>query len=266
MKGKRPKAAAVVDARSPMSESPRFSDPRLFDGVSRLFVAAAIAALAVSAQTWAVDRLARWEIVAPVQIAAVAGLSAMLGATKLPLLVRVALHLGALWILRETLGSERHGAAVCGLFIVSAAAFFGGLAVAGIASFGSKSPSGERGQKRSLTTGDLLAALFAFSAYVAVGQHEAPAFGPETLPVAELAVQHVLLPYAILLLAERLTGRGATAGVLCLAITVGSVIVFPHFTLFDPFAMVLVFAFAMVGRPSAAPTERPAASISGSLG
>lgn len=245
-----------------MADSPARDDAPALDGVSRLLIAAATAALAISAQRWAVDDFASASLLSPVQVAAIVGFSAVLASARLPLLVRVAIHLGALWLLQQTLGDGADGR-WCGLFFVSTAAFVGGLAVAGLSnSFDRRSPS--ENPRRNLTTGDLLATLFAFSAYVAVGQHEASAFGPGTLPVLELAIVYVLMPYAVLIVAELLIGRGLAAVAVCLAAVV-SLLVVPNLDLIDPFATALIVAFRIVSRPQAAPFQAEVAPSARSL-
>lgn len=246
-----------------MSDSPEFSEPRLFDGVSRLLVAAAIAALAVCAQRWATAGFATQGVVSPVEVAAIVGVSGILGNANLPLLVRVAIQLGALWLLRQAFGEAGAESVWCGLFFVSAAAIFAGFAAAGLSRY-LDSGAAPDDPPRKLTTGDLLAALFAFSAYVAIAQHEASALGPETLPLAESAVVYVLLPYVVLIVAERLIGRMGAAVAVCLA-AVAALSIVPQLELIAPFATVLVVALRTIGHPSATTSEVQAARVDGSL-
>lgn len=246
-----------------MSDTSEVRDPTAFDGVSRLLIAAATAALAISAQRWAFDDFATGGIPSPALIAAVAGLSAILAGTNLSLLVRVAIHLGTLWILQQTLGDGWNGSTRSGVLLVSTTAFLGGLALAGLAGFsgGRAAPGFDRPK---LTTGDLLATLFAFSVHVAIGQHEAAFVGHETLQIAELAVRHVLVPYAALILAECLIGRGGAA--IALALSAGAIaLTFPHLAPIDPFATALLVAMRIVSAPLATAIEHGSAQDSRSL-
>jgi hypothetical protein len=246
-----------------MPDSPELEYRLSIDGVSRLLVAAATAALAVSAQRWAAEGFPPQGIVSPAEIAAIAGFSAVLGSARLPLLVRVALHLGTLWLLKEAFGELGDGSVRCGLFLVSAAAFFAGLTAAGLSVYLNRRKAPDYGP-RKLTTGDLLATLFAFSAYVAVGQHESEAFGPETLPLAESVVLYALLPYAMLVVMERVIGRTQAAVAVCLA-AIATITVFPSLRAIDPFAPVLIVALRIVSRSPAPATRLPATSDDRSL-
>ncbi|HEV7281355.1 MAG TPA: hypothetical protein VGN57_14235 [Pirellulaceae bacterium] len=222
------------------------------DAAAPLLAAAATAALAICAHDWAVGRIADEANLAPVHVAAVAGLSAVLGGTRLPLLVRVALHLGSLWILQRYVGAGGDGAPPAGLFFVSMAAFFGGAAAAILSNRWLRRAGDDR---RPLATGDLIAALFAFSAYVAVGQHVIQFTTPWSSYAAELAVLNALLPYAILILLETLLGRAFASVSLCLA-ALAVAIVLPELSFpFDPFATVLIVALRIVGRPLQAPAS-----------
>jgi hypothetical protein len=212
---------------------------------SPLLAAAATATLAICAQDWAVGRIAGEGAIGPATIAAIAGLSAILGGTKLPLLVRIAGHLGSLWALQQWLGSGNVEAPTSGLFFVSTAAFVGGAAVAGLSTLGRDRARGER---RSLGTGDLIAALFAFSAYVAIGQHAAGFWNASSMRLPELAVQHALLPYAALILLEVVLGRVLASVAICLA-AFAVMIVLPGLSPVDPFAAALIVALRIVGRP-----------------
>lgn len=236
-----------------MSESSCYDESRPFDVASRLLVAAAMTALAVVAQRWAVGGSTTPEGVSPVVIAGIAGISAILANANLPLLVRVAVHLGALWALRETLGQDWSVAAKSAVFFAGTAAFLGALAIASLPDRRHSPASPDRPSRR-LTTGDLLSALFAFSAYVAIGRNEAAGLGTETLSTVRTVLVNALLPYAVLALAERAIGRSGAAVALFAAAVVAT-FVHPLLEPIDPFAIALIVAIRTVSRPYFAKTE-----------
>lgn len=228
---------------------------RLPDVVARSLTAFAVAGLAICARQWALNgALADEEAHLALPVASIVGLSALLAWMPAPLLVRVACHLTAVWIARETLGQFWHAATSLGIFLAASSAFFGTLAVRSLDSQGQDEQGGETERPLRWTTGDLLALLFVAGVYGAIARQGFASFGPATLEALRIAMLHALVPFAALGVATRLAGRLAGSVAICV-MAVAIAIAFPVAAPCDPFAVAMIVALSALADRRRAPRE-----------